>query len=253
MRTRLVTAWLIAVVLPAATPALLASDLPSPPLTAAQIVSRMVEMDARRLGNTPAYRGTRYYSVDYKGFPGDRHAEMSVEVLNTSAGKQFTIISESGSKLLLNRVLHRLLESEREAADGAARRDIKLNPDNYDFELLGTDSVEGRDCYALQVTPKKKNKFVYRGKVWIDARDFAVAQIVATPAKNPSFWISSVEIEHHYAKHGEAWLPRSNRSTSKVRFGGRAVLTIDYQRYEFTQQNAGAVPVRRIAVSKEHD
>jgi hypothetical protein len=90
----------------------------------------------------------------------------------------------------------------------------------------------GRPCYVLQVIPKRNQKLLYRGIIWVDASDFAVARIAAEPAKNPSFWISSTEIEHQYGKYGEFWLPAMNRSVTRVRLGGRAVLTINYGLYE---------------------
>ena len=34
------------------------------------------------------------------------------------------------------------------------------------------------------------------------------------PAKNPSFWTKDTKIEQVYAKVGNFWLPRSNRSTT---------------------------------------
>ncbi len=206
----------------------------APPLTVEQIVARMMAMDAQRTAKDQGYRGVRHYTVDYKGFPGDKHAEMVVQVVSHPPTKEFTILSESGSKYVLNHVLHKIVESEQEASGGSNRREVKLTPDNYKFELLGTDTVQGRLCYIVEVDPKRGNKFLYKGRVWIDAKDFAVTQISAKPAKNPSFWISSVQIQHQYEKHGDMWLPRNNRSTSKVRLGGQAVLTIDYQEYELS-------------------
>jgi len=44
---------------------------------------------------------------------------------------------------------------------------------------------------------------LYKGKVWVDTTDHAVSQMVAKPAKNPSFWISLTEIEQEYKKIGE--------------------------------------------------
>jgi hypothetical protein len=208
------------------------------PLTTEQIVNRLVASDTERSAKQESFRGTRRYVLDYKGFPADKHAEMVVEVLSDPPRKEFRIVSQSGSKLLLNRVLHKLIESEREANDSGTRRQVKLTPDNYNFELLGTEPVEGRKCYVLRVQPKRNNKFLYKGTVWVDGEDFAPVKISAEPAKRPSFWISSVRIEHHYEKVGDMWLPRSNCSTSKVRFGGNAVLTIDYQQYEFRDASA---------------
>lgn len=202
------------------------------PLTTDEVVARMVNMDAQRTARNQAYRSIRHYAVDYRGFPSDKHAEMTVQVAVNPPEKELVIVSESGSKLLLDRVLHKLVETEREAASGNSRHETKLTPENYKFELLGTDDLEGRRCYVLQVNPKRDNKLLYKGTVWVDADDFAVKQIMAKPAKNPSFWISSVQIQHEYEKLGDVWLPRSNRSTSKSRFGGHALLTINYEQYE---------------------
>jgi hypothetical protein len=82
------------------------------------------------------------------------------------------------------------------------------------------------------VEPIVASKFLYRGKIWVDARDFAVAKIEAEPAKNPSMWISRTEIAFTSAKTGDFWLPEQNRSETKVRIGGSAVLTIDYGSYQ---------------------
>lgn len=209
-----------------------AADI-EPGLTTDQIVKRLVSMNAARTSREPEYRAIRHYVLDYEGFPSDKHAEMTVQVISHPPQKEFTILSESGSKVLLNRVLHKAIESEREANDNSNRGEVKLSEDNYKFQLVGTEAVEGRPCYVLLVEPRRENKFLYVGKIWVDAQDFAVVQIMASPAKNPSFWISSVQIEHRYEKHGDIWLPRSHQSTSKVRLGGSAVLKIDYGEYEF--------------------
>ncbi len=213
-------------------------------LTVDEIVGRMIAMDAQRAAKNQGYHGVRHYTVDYKGFPGDKHAEMVVNVVATQNHKEFTTVSQSGSQFLLNRVVRKLLDSESEAADSKNRREVKLTPENYDFSLLGTENVQNRRCYVLEVKPKRDNKFLYKGKVWIDAEEFAVMQISAKPSKNPSFWISSVEIEHQYEKVGDLWLPRSNQSTSKVKLGGHALLTIDYQKYELTDSKTVAEAIQ---------
>ncbi len=186
-------------------------------------------MNAERAARLRSYRGTRLYSVEYHGFPGDRRASMVVSVNYEAPQKKFTIVSEEGSKLLLNRVLRKLVESEQDADQN--RRDTALTEDNYRFQLLGTETVDGRLCYVLDVDPKRKDKFLYDGKIWVDAEEFAVTRIEAHPARNPSFWISRTSIEHRYEKHGQFWLPAANRSTTKVRLGGEAVLTIHYRDY----------------------
>lgn len=217
------------------------------PLAVEEIVARMTTRNMQRAASLSGYRSTRTYELDYSGFPSGKHAKMVVAVSLEAPGKKtFSIVSEEGSGLLLKRVLHRLLESEQEAADGANREDSALTEKNYEFELLRNDALEGRPCYVLGVKAKRDSKFLYDGQIWVDAEDFAVARIEARPSKNPSFWISQTSVEHRYMKRGEFWLPMQNRSSSKVRMGGRAVLTIDYGSYETVSgRQGGASPVER--------
>jgi hypothetical protein len=122
------------------------------------------------------------------------------------------------------------MDSEKEASED--RGATALTPVNYRFQLLGSESVDGRPAYILSVEPLRESKFLYRGRVWVDATDFAVAKIEASPAKNPSFWISRTLIRYSSAKAGDFWLPQRSVSESKIRIGGTAVLTIDYGTYQ---------------------
>jgi hypothetical protein len=202
-------------------------------LTADEIVSAMVLQNQARAAALRSYVGRRVYKLQYRGFPGDRSAEMTVDVRYTAPNtKKFTIVSESGSKVIIDHVFNRLISGEEEAQNSSNQREITLTPRNYHFEYLGQETAGDRLLYVLRVRPKVKNKFVYRGKVWIDATDFAVVKIDAEPAKNPSFWITHAHVEQKYGKFGAFWLPVQNTSTSEVRvLHGMATLQILYQSY----------------------
>ena len=86
---------------------------------------------------------------------------------------------------------------------------------------------------------------MYRGKVWIDATDFAVVNIEAEPAQNPSFFIKHTEVRHRYQKVGDFWLPAENHTVSSLRFGGRAELLIQYQDYKILDPLAAAPTASR--------
>jgi hypothetical protein len=177
------------------------------------------------------YRTLRHYMVEYRGFSATIAARMDVEVnYDAATGKSFRIVSLSGSNLLCNKVLKRAIESEKEAAQD--KRSTALTTDNYRFHLAGSESVDGRPAYILDVEPLIPSKFLYRGKVWVDAADFMVVKMETEPAKNPSFWISRALIHYTGAQTGGFWLPREVRSETKVRIGGTAVMTIDYGSYQ---------------------
>jgi hypothetical protein len=192
-----------------------------------EIVARMTAENAKRAEDLKGYTEERHYTVKYHGFPVDLSASLTVEATYDAPDrKHFQIVSETGSKLLADKVLKRLLTTEEEAARDPDK--TALTPDNYNFSLMDQEMVNGRPCWVLQVEPKKDSKLLYRGRVWVDEEDYAVVKIDAEPAQNPSFWIRKTTIHHEYAKRGPFWLPERNRSETEVRLGGKAVLSIDY-------------------------
>src|SRR5277367_3587317 len=213
----------------------LPSSVTTAPLTVDQVVSRLVHKDIERAQALRHYESTRVYHLAYRGFPGDRDAEMTVvATYDSPATKNFKIVSQTGSKLIIDRVFKRLLDSEKEALEPETHSRTLLNRDNYDISLVGFESSNKGSQYVLSVYPKEKSKYVYRGKVWVDATDFAVTKIDAEPAQNPSFWTKKNEVHHEYMKVQDFWLPRRNESISYIRLGGRATLTIEYNNYRVT-------------------
>jgi hypothetical protein len=149
--------------------------------------------------------------------------------------KEFTVISESGSTWIVNHIFKRLLKSEHEAAEAANRERTTLNSQNYDFTMIADHSTVEGCPYVLAIQPKMPTKFMYRGRIWVNGKDFAVCRIEAEPAQNPSFWIRQTEIHHAYLKIGDFWFPAENRSVSTLRLGGRATLTIAYGDYKILE------------------
>jgi hypothetical protein len=205
-------------------------------LSVEEVVRNLQQRNAQRAAALDEYVSTRVYRMQYRGFPSDHDAEMVVSAAyHAPATKQFTIVSEKGSKFIVEHVFNKLLEGEQEASSDENRRRTALSTENYDFAMAGyEDSPEG-GRYVLNLLPKTRNKFLYRGKIWVDARDFAVVRIEGEPGKNPSFWIKKTEIQHRYVKVDDFWLPAENHTESVIRLGGRAILSIEYRDYKITR------------------
>lgn len=202
-------------------------------LNLTQVMDRLVEKNAERADALQKYQNRRYYSLEYTGFPASFHAEMVVDMIYDAPGtKQFKIVSQSGPTWIIDKILKRLLDAELESMSEENRARVAITPANYDFSGFEHQDVQDNCSYVVAVEPKIPSKLLFRGRIWVDSRDFAVCRIEAEPSKNPSFWIKKTEIHHSYLKIGDFWLPAENKSVSAVRGGGRAVLTIKYQDYE---------------------
>jgi hypothetical protein len=201
--------------------------------TIEQVVDNLIAKNAERALALQSYQSRRFYRLDYTGFPTSLKAEMVVDMLyQAPATKSFKIVSQSGPKWMIDRIFKGLMQAEQEALNSKNRERVALDRRNYEFSAMEFQDASDGCSYVLTVQPKIPNKLLYRGRVWVDSKDFAVCRIEAEPAKNPSMWIKNTAIHHIYQKLGDFWFPSENESTSTMRMGGRAVLSIKYRNYE---------------------
>jgi len=161
--------------------------------------------------------------------------------------KEFEIISAEGSKVLIDRVFKKALQAEKEAFEVENQKRIAINQENYEFALIGYEDEPGGPSYVLSVKPRTKNKYLFQGRIWVDAEQFAVVRIDAEPAKSPSFWIKDTKIETLYMNVNDFWLPARNHSVTAVRLGGHADFSIEYKDYRI----AGANPLNKLSSAAE--
>ena len=195
-----------------------------------EVIAKMVQRDNERQSALDGYTAIRRYVLENPR--QHKRAEMIVRVTCLKDGsKRFETISSSGWRGALKHVFPRLLEAEAEAAYPGRREQSRVTPNNYSFEMIGQDNVNGRPVYVMEVTPKLPKKFLMRGKIWVDAEDYAIVRMQGMPAKNPSFWIKSVYFAHTYEKHGLFWFPVSDESLTDVLIFGPTELRIYYFDY----------------------
>ena len=217
-------------------------------LTTPEIVDRMVQADNDRLAALAGYSATRHYRFD--NLKSGKHAEMAVQMSCSSDGiTKFEIVDESGSGFVRNHILRKMIEAEEESSQKGERKDTRIIPDNYEFRLVGTEMSDRRNSYVLEITPKKPSKFSIRGQIWVDAEDFAIARFEGQPAKNPSFWIRSVQVVQRYERAGQFWLPAQNQSVAQARIFGSTEVVIEFSGYKTSvreaQARTGAMAVSR--------
>jgi hypothetical protein len=204
---------------------------PQPPLSLDQVVARMDERDRAMSASLAGYTCLRRYALENRRF--HKNAELSVRMTYTFPGHvKFDVVSESGSAAIRSRVLKPMLDAEEEAGRDDVRPQTRIVASNYDFKLLGLEDQKGRPAYLLEVAPKTRNKFLIRGKVWIDAQDFGIVRVEAAPAQNPSVFIRNTRVIQESTRFGEIWLPLFNHSGTDSFLFGHTEVTIDSWDYK---------------------
>lgn len=198
--------------------------------TAEQIVTQMAAHDLQRQASIQGYVGMRRYVLENHHF--QKRAEMFVQVQGDPDGtKHFEVLSEDGWKAAHKHVLRKMLESETETSRPEMRAKAKINPENYDFEVVGTEQVADRTAYVLEISPKRKEKYLFRGRIWVDVEDYALVRAEGNPAKKPSFWTKSIHFVQNYQKSGLLWFPLSTQSITDAHIFGTTDVSIEYFGY----------------------
>ena len=201
-----------------------------PGVTASQIFDELLAHNALRAATLANYTAFRTYQVvDLKG---KVHAEEIGQMeYRAPDQKKFVVTSESGSVLVRRLALNALIASEIETTSGKQHHDSAISPANYSLDLLGEQRVGPYHCFVAQLIPKRRDKYLFEGKVWIDAEDYAVVRIDGHPAKKLSFWIQRADFVRQYQKIDNFWLPQRDMTFVDVRLYGKKVLTIDHHDY----------------------
>lgn len=231
---RRVAAVLLALLAPAVARGQVTSVSTPKPLDLQELVARMMEADRASTAALKNYSSVRRYALENKRF--GTSAEIRVRMtFEQPHRKAFEIVSEKGSGIIRKRVLRRLIQAELDTASGKAHGATEITTANYAFHLAGTRTDQDRVYYLLEAVPNRQDKYLFRGRIWIDPEDFGIARIEGSPAQNASFLIKKTTFVHMYRKFGQFWLPVSNRSDTEVRIFGRTSVTVEYSEYRVNE------------------
>jgi len=142
----------------------------------------------------------------------------------------YRIQQSSGSERGLQ-VVRRVLDQETEQASLNKTR-TAVSRDNYDFNYIGEEILDGQPCYVLALKPKRDEKELINGEVWVDRHSFLVRQIEGELAKSPSWWLKKVHVKLTFDDRGGTWMQTTMEAVADVRIMGPHTLTsrtLDYR------------------------
>ena len=187
-----------------------------------QVISRMEQARAAERDQNPPYTVTREYQLAPAGAPKPSSQVLAQVSYTPPSEKEYVIVKSEGSERgegIVRKVL------DHEASMTGHSKPYDISAENYDFALLGHETQAGRDCYILQLSPKRQIVGLIVGKAWIDATTFRVRRVDGLMAKSPSFWIKQVHVTINYGAVNGVWLETSTQAVADVRLAGTHVLT----------------------------
>ena len=197
-------------------------------LTGDDIIAKLLERNRIRNEHLQRYSAVRTYEI--RNLQGKLAAQTVVRVDYEAPDKKtFNKTFERGSGIVRHLVFDRLIQSEGETSSGREHHNSAIAEANYAFALVGEEDVGPYRCFVLTATPKRKDKYLFEGKIWIDAVDFAIVKIAGQPAKKPSFWINRAEFVREYQRIDGFWLPFRDETFVELKLYGRKVFTVDHQ------------------------
>ena len=199
------------------------------PATLDVVLARMTQARAANQSRLKPYVVTRLYVLAGKE-DDNKKSEVTAEVRFVPPNsKTYSIKGTEGSGLG-ERIVRRMLDGETQIVKDYGATDYTTA--NYDFRLAGEEALDGNRCYVIELSPKRKDKTLLRGNIWIDVETYRIRRMEAEPAKSPSWWLRDVRVAFSYGSVDGMWLQTSSEFSTNVRIFGQHTMTSHDVKYE---------------------
>jgi len=200
--------------------------------TVETITGRMAQARSKNRALFRPYRVTR----EYKLFGKERVATKSKVIADvtfmTPELKKY-VIQHTDGNVMGEKIVRRVLDGEVGVAKDSGSTDI--SKDNYDFLFIREEEISARRCYVLELLPKRNDKNLLRGNVWVDANTYLLQRVEGQPAKSSSWWVRDMRIVLLYSDVGGMWLQTALEATANVRILGQSAMVSSDVKYELSE------------------
>ena len=203
---------------------------------ASAIIRDLDAANQSRFDNVLSFTDVEHYTVFRGNDRANPAAEMTVKMsYKKGVGKDYVILKQSGSSLIQRFGLQPLLENEKSINNPAVVAQSWFTSANYEMRLKPgvTQIIDGRQCLAISITPRRKAPNMINGTLWVDAVNHTLAEVEGVSSKSPSVFAGTTKMMRRYANmQGYAMATHARAESSSTLFG-RTVILIDYSDYDF--------------------
>jgi len=219
------------------------------------IIARMAQARDENRHRFRPYTVTREYKLFGKERQNIKSQVIAEVTFVPPDSKKYAFQKSSGAGLC-GRIVGRMLESEAEIAKNYGSTDI--SPNNYDFRFIREEELAGRRCYVLELNPRRKEKNLVHGNIWVDADTYLVHRTEAEPAKSLSWWVRDVRMVFVYGNVEGMWLQTASEATAIVRILGPHTIVSQDVKYNIDElvasgpRQASQIGIPRAGSTKRH-
>ncbi|MDR3739647.1 MAG: hypothetical protein P4L40_11580 [Terracidiphilus sp.] len=185
------------------------------------ILQRIEDTQHQNPVQSHPYKVTREYKV-FRGNDTRPTSEVVAQIDFVPPGvKTYKIVQARGNSWG-TKIVRELLASETSST--RKEHSTEISRANYNFVFLRQQHFGDVPEYVFAVFPKRTDKYLLRGQIWVDTRSFRIRQIEGVPARSPSFWLKDLHIALQYGELGGMWVPITFDAIAKVRILGEFTL-----------------------------
>jgi hypothetical protein len=201
----------------------------------AAVIARIDDAVQHRYNSVLGFTDIEHYSV-FRGHDQTHPAaEMTVKTTyRKGVGKSYEILSQSGSTLVMHFGLQPLLDNEKTVNEPGNVERSWFSSANYEMKLHpgGPQPLNGRSCYVLDITARRKAPNMIDGTIWVDASDGQLARIDGIASKSPSPFAGTTHMMREYMNMDGFPMATHARAESSSFLFGHTVVSIDYSDYK---------------------
>jgi hypothetical protein len=209
--------------------------LPAQEPDASSLISHIDAAAQARFERIAGFTVTEHYAVYRGNDETNPVAEMTVKTTyRKGEGKSYKILSQTGSELVRKFVLNPLLDNEKSINQPGNVEKSWFTSANYEMKLKsgGVQRLDGRDCLAMALTPRRKAPNMIEGTLWLDTKDDSIVQIEGTASRSPSVFAGPPKMMRRYTNISGFAMSAHARAESDSFLFGRTILTIEYRDYQ---------------------
>jgi hypothetical protein len=171
---------------------------------------------------THSYRASRRLEASGSGHTAWLEAQTDFTL---TGGLLYAVTAEGGSRYIRSRVLRSLLDEEqRLIARGDSAR-ISLSTQNYRFT---PERIDEEGLAVVSIEPLRKERSLIAGRIFL-TMDGDLRRVEGRLARNPSFWVTRVNVVRSYRPINGVVVPVSLETTAQLRLLGSSTLSMTYR------------------------